>query len=336
MNTLLKFCYGCVVTGFVLAATDRGLVAQQKFVTKDAVLKLTESRDVPSPTSGLIVKSGLKEGAIVKAKQTLVKIDSRLARLDLDKLKREHSMAKQEAATTVELEYTRRSIQVAQAELGRALNSNQRLPGSVAQSEIDQLALVVERAVAEKNKIEFEIQMKKMLIGVRTVEVAMGESRLKDHSILSPIAGMVVEVLKQQGEWVEASQPVARIVQLNRLRTEVKVPAEIALDDLTGAPAVFTPKLESLNDRTFSGEVVFVHPEANPVNGKVKVWVEIRNPDRVLVPGLVGRLEIQREADSSEEGDSALPSEIDVAGLSEPLSHGVHSAPKDAIEDKDE
>jgi multidrug efflux pump subunit AcrA (membrane-fusion protein) len=270
-------------------------VAQDHFVAKDAVLRIHESRDIASKAAGMILKSTIREGSLVKDKQLLMEIDSRLAKLNVEKLVNEKEIASREAASTVELDFMTKSIDVAKTELSRALQSNNRLPGAVPKSEIDQLRLVAERAIAEKQKTAFEMQIMAMQTTIRDIELNVGKRQLTDHQINSPIDGKVVEIYKKEGEWVNASEPVAKVVQLKKLKTEIKVPASIALDQLVGTKAVFSPALDSLEGETFEGTVTFVYPEANPVNRQMKVWVVIDNRELKLVPGLVGSVKLLRE-----------------------------------------
>ena len=282
---------------------EEGANGQETVVIKDAILKIIESRDVPSKASGVILRSEIQEGSLVKAGQRLMDIDDQMAQLKLQRLIKEQAIAAEEAATTVEIEYMKRSIQVAQGELARALQSNQRLPGAVPMSEVEQLTLLADRAVAEKDKTTFDMSIKHRQAAVREVEVKIGKQEVVDHQINSPITGKVVELYKRKGEWVDASQPVARVIQLNKLKTEIKVPASIALNQLEGTKAIFTPKLDSLNGQTFAGRVIFVTPEANPVNSTIRVWVEIENAKLQLVPGLLGTVELlinERENDQPE------------------------------------
>ena len=83
---------------------------------------------------------------------------------------------------------------------------------------------------------------------------------------------------------------------MDKLKTEVKIPASIALNGLLGQPAVFIPKLQSLKSKRYPAKIIFVYPEANPVSASVRVWVEIDNQDLELIAGLTGRLEISRQA----------------------------------------
>ena len=271
-------------------------VAQESFVARDAVLKVFESCEIPSKASGVIMNSNISEGSLVAAGDLLMEIDSQLARLNVQRLENEQRIANSEATSTVEIEFMRRSIEVAKAELARAVRSNNRLPGAVPKSEVDQLMLVAERAIAEKKKTAFEMKMMEMQTQIRGIDLAIGKRQLGDHRIKTPLSGKVVEIYKRAGEWVDGSEAVARIVKLDKLKTEIKVPASIALQQLEGARVVFKPELESLAGQTFAGKVIFVDPEANPVNLKMRVWVEIDNSELKLVPGLVGNVELVRES----------------------------------------
>ena len=279
------------------------------YIVKDAVLRILAERDIPCLTPGVVRKSLVHEGCLVQSGEQVMQIDDGLTKLELEKIKKELRMARSEAATTVDVEYAVSTIQVAEAELGRALRSNQRLAGAVAGSEIDQLALVVEKSNAERKKILFQTDLRKMVTQIRETELAIGQRKLVDHKIKSPIDGIVVEVLKKEGEWVEASESVARVVRLDKLKAEVKIPAAIALDDLLGQPAIFIPRLDNLASKEFEARVVFIHPEANPVNGTVRVWLEIDNSDLELIAGLTGRLEIQRKPALTQLSQPSQPSQ---------------------------
>jgi multidrug efflux pump subunit AcrA (membrane-fusion protein) len=104
---------------------------------------------------------------------------------------------------------------------------------------------------------------------------------------------MIVDVFRREGEWVDASEPVARVVRLDVLRAEIKLPATLALNDLVGTNATFIPKLDSPSlQQSYPGKVVFVYPEANPISADVRVWIEIENQDLKLIPGLLGKIEV--------------------------------------------
>ena len=110
----------------------------------------------------------------------------------------------------------------------------------------------------------------------------------------------MVEVLCKKGEWVTESEVVARIVSLDKLIVEVKLKADEALTSLDDRKAIFLPS-KSLNldsERSFELDLLFVHPEVNPVNNLVIVWYELDNSERMLVPGVSGTVEVKGSLES--------------------------------------
>ena len=264
-----------------------------RLVIEKSVLKIVEERNVPARTSGIISRSAIREGVLVKAGQLVMEIDSAQSEMELKKSRKEVEMANLEADSRVDLEYAKRTIEVAEAELGRAVRSNQRRPGVVPQSELDQLSLVVKKSQAEKEKTEFQIEMRAMSRDIKEIELELNRLKNEFHRVNSPIRGMIVEIYRREGEWVETSESIARVVRLDKLRTEVKVPAAQALDNLLGSTARFYPSLKTASQQDgYQGKVVFVYPEANPISSEVRVWIEIENQDLKLIPGLTGKLEI--------------------------------------------
>lgn len=290
------------LTAFITAAVTNCFAQEDtpgtSIVVDNAVLKVVEERSIPARTSGIVQQNSIREGTLVEIDQPVMQIDNSEMLIQLEKTKKELEMAKHEAASRVDLEFAKRSIEVTQAELGRALRSNQRRPGVVPQSELDQLSLEVKKSIAEKEKTEFQMQMREMTREVRQVELELENLHNDFHQIKSPIKGMIVEVKRHEGEWVEASESVARVIRLDKLRAEVKLPAEKALKNLVGSTATFYPKLDgAMTKKAYTGKVVFIYPEANPISSEVRVWVEIENSNLKLIPGLTGRLEIQPDPD---------------------------------------
>lgn len=127
---------------------------------------------------------------------------------------------------------------------------------------------------------------------VKEIELAKSRLELEDRKIPAPILGRIEEVYKRAGEWVNVSEPVVRLVRLDVLKVEVKVPAHLGPLTLAGAAATFYPAADWLAGQAFQGRVDFVQSQINPVDGTVRVLLEIDNPDLVLRPGMNGRVEI--------------------------------------------
>jgi multidrug efflux pump subunit AcrA (membrane-fusion protein) len=97
--------------------------------------------------------------------------------------------------------------------------------------------------------------------------------------------GVVIAINKRVGEWVEPGTELLEIVRIDRLRIEGFVKASAISKPLVGKQASVTV-LKGDEERKLQGKVVFVSPDANPVNGQVRVYLEIDNRMREFRPGM--------------------------------------------------
>jgi macrolide-specific efflux system membrane fusion protein len=110
----------------------------------------------------------------------------------------------------------------------------------------------------------------------------------------SPIDGVVVEILHNKGEWLDPGEPLVRILTLNPLRVEFFVAASrYGQAELIGHQVELETQLPGDKKGLFAGEIVFVSPEIQPVNGQIRVYAEVQNPEYLLRPGARGKLTIQ-------------------------------------------
>ena len=60
-----------------------------------------------------------------------------------------------------------------------------------------------------------------------------------------------------------------------------------------GTPVQVSVDLAGRPSARFAGQVVFISPEINPVNGLVRVWAEVDNQSGLLRPGLRTKMSIR-------------------------------------------
>jgi macrolide-specific efflux system membrane fusion protein len=83
-----------------------------------------------------------------------------------------------------------------------------------------------------------------------------------------------------------------RIVRIDRLRVEAFLDSQHAAGSLVGRDVTLTIEPARGEPRTYSGKIVFVSPEVDPVNGQIRVWAEVENRGGQLRPGVHGKLAI--------------------------------------------
>src|SRR5438876_950872 len=114
---------------------------------------------------------------------------------------------------------------------------------------------------------------------IRDSEHKIASEQLERRTILAPLRGMIVEVLRRRGEWVQPGDTVVRIVRLDRLKAEGFLPAKHASLDLVGSKVRLKVVGADNKATEFPGHIVFVNPEIDPLNSQVRVWAEVENLD---------------------------------------------------------
>jgi RND family efflux transporter MFP subunit len=255
------------------------------------LVKLIEQVDVPAREAGVLEQLAVREGQMVKAGDPLAQIDDAAAKFAKHKAELELDGARQLSDSDVKVRFARKSSEVAAAELKRALDSQQRLADSVSASELDQLRLLAEKATLEIEQAQLEFNVAKTARELKENDVRTAEHDVAQRRIHAPIAGFVAQVHRHPGEWVEPGQAILRMLRLDRLRAEGLVSAQTVGDDLMGRSVTLTVR-QGDSPTQYSGKIVFVSPEIDPVNGQVRVWAEIDNSDLKLRPGLHGSMAI--------------------------------------------
>jgi RND family efflux transporter MFP subunit len=257
------------------------------------LVKLLEQVDVPAREAGVLDEVLVHEGEIVAAAAPLAQIEDADARLEKRRAELEWQGARRAAESDVKIRYAKKSLEVAQAELRRAVDSEKRLAQSVTQSEMDQLRLQVERETLEVEDAQLEWDIAQTTRDAKENDVRLADHLIERRRVNAPVPGFVAELQRHRGEWVQPGQTILRILRLDKLRAEGLVNARLVGGDVNGRSVKLTVQLDDEAPATFTGKVVFVSPEIDPVNGQVRIWAEIDNADLRLRPGLHGSMVIE-------------------------------------------
>jgi multidrug resistance efflux pump len=147
--------------------------------------------------------------------------------------------------------------------------------------------------MAENNMKIAEVQLT-----AKQTELQMAELELKRRKITAPLTGYIEERIAQTGQWVRPGDPIATLIQMDKLRVEgdvdaLRYPGQIR----KGAPVQVKIYTGSDKPVEFSAKLGFVSMEIN-TNGEYRVWVEVANKqlgdDWLLKPGMEAEILIQK------------------------------------------
>lgn len=263
----------------------RHLNAGEEIRVENVLLTLIEQVELPAKEIGALAGMSVREGDVVEAGQQLATIESDEARMTASKAERDLAIARTKAENDVPVRFARKAHEVAAAEYRRAQESVEKFHKSVSATEMDQLRLTMEKALLEIEQAEQQQSIARLSLRQKETELESARLKVDRHRLVAPFAGMVVQMKKHRGEWVNPGDPVLRLVRLDRLRVEAFVAARDFAAHLQGRGVTLTVDVTDKGPARFNGAVVFVSPEVNPVNGQVRLWAEVDNKDLLLRPG---------------------------------------------------
>ncbi|MEN1679698.1 MAG: efflux RND transporter periplasmic adaptor subunit [Planctomycetota bacterium] len=270
----------------LLLVAFAGASVAETIVAESALLRVCEQAAAPARTAGVLSEVGVEEGDLIRAGQLIAQVDDTDAVLLGKQSEVELELAAHRAKNDVAVRSAGKALAFSRGEHTRMSQAYGGLPGSVSRSEFEESRVAAEQAELDVEQAAHDRQTDTLTERLKRAELAVAKRVIESHRIESPLSGVVVEVLRRRGEWVEPGDEVLKVMRLDKLRVEGLIDANQISGDLRGAAARVTVSLGARPPQTVAGRVVFVHPEINPVNNRVRVRAEIANPDLILLPGM--------------------------------------------------
>jgi macrolide-specific efflux system membrane fusion protein len=241
------------------------------------LVSLIDEAQVPSKEPGVLRELLVKEGDQVTKDQQLAQVDDRKEQHELEAAQYKWESAKQEATNDVNVRYAKAGADVYRQEVLQNYDANQKVAGTVSQTEVRRAELKHKEFILQAEASEFKMQQSAIDAKVREAESRIAAENIERRKIRSPLDGVVVERRRKAGEWVQPGDPVIHVMRLDRLRVEGFVPAaDYSAAELDGRPVTITVVLAHGRREQFQGKVVFVNPEID-ANGEFRVWAEVFN-----------------------------------------------------------
>jgi membrane fusion protein, multidrug efflux system len=284
----------------------------------DCKITLIDHVTQASDRSGILKSVNYTEGDAVVAGCQIALIDDRVAIANL-------AVAEMKASNTVEIKYAEAAAMAALKELDMMEKSNKkyhpsptRSKGDTGRTNIDlaseDLSAVakseIEKARLAARKAELSIDQSKHELELNKLNRDVTKAELDTYSVNAEFDGVVVKVYKKKGEAVRQGDPVAEIVNTDRVR----IKGRVSLADLPfakqGAKVRVRLSVDDLElpeeDEVFEGRITFVDLVSNEMDQSTQVHAEVKNRDNILRAGLDASMEILvDEAVAADHGNPA-------------------------------
>jgi HlyD family secretion protein len=238
---------------------------------------------VASPLAGALEALHVRRGAQVKAGDPLFALDSAPERTARDEVERRLAQARatladakkgkrpsEIAAIEAQLRQARAALRLSESEFARQ-QALMGIPGATAELEYDRARSARDR---DRQRVaELEAELKTAQLGSRTDLVAAAEANVRAQEAAlaraewelsqkrqtAPRAGLVIDTLYREGEWVLAGRPVVVLLPPENIKVRAFV-SEIQL----GAIHIGDPVQVTVDGSAqgFAGTVSFISPRA--------------------------------------------------------------------------
>jgi len=279
-----------------LSSAPRLSGSLQRAHMERCLVSILNEVDVPTEEAGRLITLQVKEGDIVAAGHPLGQLDDQQARLSREAAMLERDAALTRANDDIEVRFSRASLNVADAELSQSLEINRKRSGAVTLSEIRRLKLARHRAELQIDRSNLELKVGMMNAKVQEAAVKSADAAIARRRLTAPLPGVVLTTYHEPGEWLDAGEPVVRIVRMDVLRVEGFLSAgHYSPSEIDGKQVMVEVELERGRREKFKGVVSFVSPLVHAGN-KYRVRAEVSNRAQgrhwLLRPGMEARMTI--------------------------------------------
>ena len=120
--------------------------------------------------------------------------------------------------------------------------------------------------------------------------LASSGSQLKDATVTAPISGIIGKKYFENGDMANMVIPLAKIVQMERLKIMFNAIEEDLGKLANGQQAII--KVRSYPERKFIGKVVKISPILDPISRMAEIEVLLDNREHLLKPGMYAEVEV--------------------------------------------
>jgi membrane fusion protein (multidrug efflux system) len=171
------------------------------------------------------------------------------------------------------------------------------LDAAQAQSQMASLNVDKQEKVFEQQGIS-ELQFKNLQYGrdAAKANADLMKARWERTQITSPVSGILEDYYSDEGEFAPPAMPLARVVNIDRVKIQAEVPERYAASIRAGTQAVMT--FDSFPEDTLKGIVAYVGATVSAANRTLLAEIHLPNPGHRIKPEMVGKVRLQRKTRS--------------------------------------
>ncbi len=249
---------------------------------QECVTQFAEIVDVPALDTGLVAELHVKANQFVEVGAPVLRLSDETLTIRRQAAQLRLDSAKKEAESTIEMDFAKTALDEATYELDLNLDILKEKGGTISRERVRQLRLSVQRGQLEVSRAIKRREQASIAVKLQLSEISILDDQLRRMHANSPLSGIVLDVTKSRGEWVEKGQSVATIGRIDRLHVHAFIRSkQVSPSDVAGMPVtVFWTNPKTNTERSLPGEIISVDPQRLP-GSRLRIHAEIVNqPER--------------------------------------------------------
>jgi len=251
-------------------------------VLERCLVSLADEAKVPAQEAGVLVELAVREGDKVTKGQVIARIADDQPQMEKRRAKAEHDQAVAKAESDVDVRYSEKAEGVAQKAFEKAEQSHRSVQGAVTEVERDRLKLEWEKTSLQIEQAQLERRLTALAADAKQVEVDAAEKAIERRQIRTPIDGVIEDLAKHQGEWLQPGDMLAHVLRTDTLRVEGYIDAaKWDPGEVRDRPVTVDVTLANGRQEQFTGKIAFVSERVES-GGDYRVYADV--PNRRGVP----------------------------------------------------
>jgi multidrug resistance efflux pump len=128
-------------------------------------------------------------------------------------------------------------------------------------------------------------------------QLKQAEAKIERCKLKAPFGGVIIRVVREKGEWVNAGDSIVHLVRMDRLQVHGHIDADrYHWKDVKGRPVEVIVQLPGGGTHTVNGQIGFASPVVDD-DGSFRVWAEIENTQVgdvwLMGPGLAATMRLR-------------------------------------------
>jgi len=197
------------------SSAQSNLVAKSSIDLPLCVVELIEDVDVAARQAGVLKELSLKQGQYVLADAEVGRVDDLMAQRGLEQASARLKLAQAKASNdkVIQFYYQTETYYYNKYQKEKGLSN-------AAKSTIEEYAHENAKARNQKEQAQHAKTEAELEVKVELANVNNAKDLVERHKIFSPIEGHVFKIYKPKGSWVNAGDPVFRIIRMNKLQVK--------------------------------------------------------------------------------------------------------------------